>query len=40
MNARKILVLGGGFAGIWSAVGAAGKLDELGQSADAVNQCL
>ena len=30
MTARQILVLGGGFAGLWSAVGAARKLDELG----------
>ena len=27
-NAKRILVLGGGFAGLWSAVGAARKLDE------------
>ncbi|BBO31288.1 NAD(P)/FAD-dependent oxidoreductase [Lacipirellula parvula] len=27
---RRILVLGGGFAGLWSAAGAARKLDELG----------
>lgn len=27
---KRILVLGGGFAGLWSAVGAARKLDELG----------
>ena len=27
---QRILVLGGGFAGLWSAVGAARKLDELG----------
>ena len=30
MAGRRILVLGGGFAGLWSAVGAARKLDELG----------
>ena len=30
MNAKSIVVLGGGFAGLWSAVGAARKLDELG----------
>ena len=30
MNAKRILVLGGGFAGLWSALGAARKLDELG----------
>ena len=36
MSAKQILVLGGGFAGLWSAVGAARKLDELGRDADAV----
>ena len=30
MAAKQIVVLGGGFAGLWSAVGAARKLDELG----------
>ena len=30
LSAKRILVLGGGFAGLWSAVGAARKLDELG----------
>jgi len=30
MAAQQIVVLGGGFAGLWSAVGAARKLDELG----------
>ena len=30
MTAKQIVVLGGGFAGLWSAVGAARKLDELG----------
>ena len=30
MNTKRILVLGGGFAGLWSAVGAARKLDEVG----------
>ena len=30
MSAKRILVLGGGFAGLWSAVGAARKRDELG----------
>ena len=34
MGTKRILVLGGGFAGLWSAVGAARRLDELGQSAD------
>jgi len=33
---RRILVLGGGFAGLWSAAGAARKLDELGYGPDAV----
>src|SRR5262245_4080966 len=36
MSAKRILVLGGGFAGLWSAVGAARKLDELGYGPDAV----
>jgi NADH dehydrogenase len=27
---KRIIVLGGGFAGLWSAVGAARRLDELG----------
>lgn len=30
MSPQRILVLGGGFAGLWSAVGAARKLDQLG----------
>jgi NADH:ubiquinone reductase (H+-translocating) len=30
MAAKRILVLGGGFAGLWSAVGAARHLDQLG----------
>jgi NADH dehydrogenase len=30
LSAKQILVLGGGFAGLWSAVGAARKLGELG----------
>ena len=33
---QRILVLGAGFAGLWSAVGAARKLDELGISPEAV----
>jgi NADH dehydrogenase len=33
---RRILVLGGGFAGLWSAVGAARKRDELGIGEDAL----
>ncbi len=40
MSAKRILVLGGGFAGLWSAVGAARKLDELGQGPDAVDVTL
>jgi NADH dehydrogenase len=34
--AQRIVVLGGGFAGLWSAVGAARALDELGVGADRV----
>src|SRR5690242_2176367 len=30
----RILVLGAGFAGLWAAIGAARKLDEIGASAD------
>ena len=37
---KRILVLGGGFAGLWSAVGAARKLDELGKVDDAVEVML
>ncbi len=33
---QRILVLGAGFAGLWSAVGAARKLDELGIGPDHV----
>jgi NADH dehydrogenase len=40
MSTKQILVLGGGFAGLWSAVGAARKLDELGESAGAVEVTL
>jgi NADH dehydrogenase len=40
MSAKQILVLGGGFAGLWSAVGAARKLDELGRTPDAVEVTL
>src|SRR5262245_6221852 len=40
MSAKQILVLGGGFAGLWSAVGAARKLDELRQGPDAVEVTL
>src|SRR5215467_1532964 len=32
----RILVLGGGFAGLWTAVGAARKLDEIGALAGEV----
>ena len=34
MTSKRIVVLGGGFAGLWSAVGAARKLDELGWGPD------
>lgn len=37
---QRILVLGAGFAGLWGAVGAARKLDELGIGADAVEVAL
>jgi len=40
MSAKRILVLGGGFAGLWSAVGAVRKLDELGSGPDAVEVML
>src|SRR5262245_15033776 len=40
MSAKRILVVGGGFAGLWSAVGAARKLDEVGRSPDAVEVTL
>src|SRR6202043_2052700 len=40
MSAKRILVLGGGFAGLWSAVGAARKLDELGHGPEAVEVTL
>ena len=40
MSVKRILVLGGGFAGLWSAVGAARRLDELGQGPDAVEVTL
>src|SRR5262245_27334502 len=36
MSVKRILVLGSGFAGLWSAVGAARKLDELGYGPEAV----
>jgi NADH dehydrogenase len=37
---QRVLVLGAGFAGLWSAVGAARKLDELGIGADMVEVAL
>src|SRR5882672_10826619 len=37
---QRILVLGGGFAGLWSAVGAARKLDELAIGPDRVEVTL
>jgi len=40
MSAKQIVVLGGGFAGLWSAVGAARKLDELGLGPEAVEVTL
>jgi len=40
MAAKQILVLGGGFAGLWAAAGAARKLDELGVAADAAEVTL
>jgi NADH dehydrogenase len=40
MSTKHIVVLGGGFAGLWSAVGAARKLDEVGQGPDAVEVTL
>jgi NADH:ubiquinone reductase (H+-translocating) len=40
MRAKRILVLGGGFAGLWGAVGAARKLDELGHGPDSVEVTL
>jgi len=40
MSAKRILVLGGGFAGLWSAAGAARKLDEVGQGPEAADVTL
>lgn len=40
MSAKRIVVLGGGFAGLWSAVGAARKLDELGHGPNDVELTL
>src|SRR5262245_40617062 len=39
-NVRHVLVLGGGFAGLWSALGAAAKLVELGVGPDRANVTL
>ncbi len=36
MSAKRIVVLGGGFAGLWSAVGAARELDRLGLGSNEV----
>lgn len=36
MSSARVLVLGAGFAGLWSAVGAARKLDEIGIGADTI----
>jgi NADH dehydrogenase len=40
MAAQRILVLGSGFAGLWTAVGAARKLDGLGHGPDAAQVTL
>lgn len=40
MGAQRILVLGGGFAGLWSALAAARQLDQLGLGPDAVEVLL
>ncbi|MCP9834576.1 MULTISPECIES: NAD(P)/FAD-dependent oxidoreductase [unclassified Cyanobium] len=40
MGPRRILVLGGGFAGLWSALAAARQLDQLGLAPDAVEVLL
>jgi NADH dehydrogenase len=40
MSVQRIVVLGGGFAGLWSAIGAARKLDELGKGPDTVEVTL
>lgn len=37
---QRIVVLGGGFAGLWAAIGAARKLDELGVAPDRVEVTL
>jgi NADH dehydrogenase len=36
-HARRVLVLGSGFAGLWAALGAVRRLDELGAAQDAVD---
>jgi NADH:quinone reductase (non-electrogenic) len=36
-SANRVLVLGSGFAGLWAALGAARRLDELGAADDAVD---
>src|SRR5690242_10988263 len=36
----RILVLGAGFAGLWAAIGAARKLDEIGARSDGVDICV
>jgi NADH dehydrogenase len=40
MSVKRILVLGSGFAGLWSAIGAARKLDEIGCDPEAVQVTL
>ena len=40
MKPKQVLVLGGGFAGLWAAVGAARKLDQLGLGPDEVEVTL
>lgn len=36
-TSKRVLVLGSGFAGLWAALGAARRLDELGSAPGAVN---
>ena len=40
MGPKRVVVLGGGFAGLWSAVGAIRKLDELGCRPESVEVTL
>lgn len=40
MGVRRILVLGGGFAGLWSALSAARQLDQLGVGPEAIDVLL